>query len=451
MRVAMFLDEFPTLTETFILNQITGLLDRGHEVDLFARFRGAFPHVHADVARYDLRARTLYLEPEPRQPLRRALEALRLLLTTSRWWSPRGIACAWRILAARRRGERLPTLDLIRLASVTLGRRYDVIHCQYATIGRRVLPLIELGLVSGALVTSVRGHDITDEYHTRAGYQRLFAAGRRFLPVSGSLRALLVGLGCPAGKIEILHSGIDCTGFRYRERCRRPGEPTVLVSVARHVEMKGLEYGIRAVAAVIGSGREVEYHLVGDGPLRGRLEALIDELGIGDHVHLHGWRPHDQVVALLERAHVFLMPSVTTDGGQAEGIPNALKEAMAMGLAVVATRHGGIPELVEDGSSGWLVPERDVEALASRLQAVTDAPGSWAAISRAARHRVEEAFDRERLNDRLVAIYAAACRGDVGGGQAPVSSSGEDWMGAPGRRRGRVAHLLRSLRGRCDC
>jgi colanic acid/amylovoran biosynthesis glycosyltransferase len=409
MRIAMFLDEFPTLTETFILNQITGLLDRGHEVDLFARLRGAFPHTHGDVARYGLTARTVYLEPEPRQPLRRALQALRLLAVTPRWWSRAGVRTAWRICSARARGDRLATLDLIRLASRTLGRRYDVIHCQYATIGRRVLPLVELGLISGALVTSVRGHDVTDADRTRAGYEALFAAGSRFLPVSRSLEARLIGLGCPAEKIEIVHSGIDCTRFRYRERTREPGAPTVLITVARHAEMKGLEYAIRAVASLIESGRDVRYHVVGDGPLRGRLEALIDACGVGAHVHLHGWRPHDQVVELLEQAHLFVMPSVTTASGQAEGIPNALKEAMAMGLAIVATRHSGIPELVDHGVSGRLVAERDVEALADALARYIDDPGSWAAMSRAARDRVMREFDKEPLNDRLEAIYAAVC------------------------------------------
>jgi colanic acid/amylovoran biosynthesis glycosyltransferase len=415
MKVAMFLDEFPTLTETFILNQITGLIDRGHEVDLFARFRGAFPHAHADVARYDLRAHTWYLDPEPRHPLLRALAALRLVISTPRWWSVAGLRIAWRICSSRLRGDGLATLDLIRLASRTLGRRYDVIHCQYATIGRRVLPLMELGLISGALITSVRGHDVTDADRTRAGYESLFAAGSRFLPVSRSLQTLLIGLGCPPEKIEIVHSGIDCGRFRYRERSRAPGAPTVLITVARHVEMKGLEYAIGAVARLIESGRNVEFHLVGDGPLRDRLEARVDECGIRAHVHLHGWRPHDQVVGLLEQAHIFVMPSITTASGQAEGIPNALKEAMAMGLAIVATRHSGIPELVEDGVSGVLVAERDEAALSVVMARLIDDPGSWAVMSRAARHRVQREFDKEPLNDRLVAIYAASCGIPAGG------------------------------------
>ena len=187
----------------------------------------------------------------------------------------------------------------------------------------------------------------------------------------------------------------------------------VVATVARLVEMKGVAYGIRAIACAYECGEDVVYHIVGDGPLRGELEALSHELGIADHIRFHGALPNDAVVALLAQTHVLLAPSVTAANGETEGIPNAVKEAMACGVPIVATRHSGIPELVEDGISGYLVPERDAPALAKRLLDLSRQPECWPAMGRAARAKIERDFDSNALSDALVELYergAAAAR-----------------------------------------
>jgi colanic acid/amylovoran biosynthesis glycosyltransferase len=120
-----------------------------------------------------------------------------------------------------------------------------------------------------------------------------------------------------------------------------------------------------------------------------------------------GALPHQEIVRVCRESHVLVAPSVTASGGDVEGIPNALKEAMALGLPVVATRHGGIAELVDDGVSGFLVPERNPAALAERLGFLLDHPERWEAMGRAGRAKVEAEFDAEPLNDRLVELYRA--------------------------------------------
>jgi colanic acid/amylovoran biosynthesis glycosyltransferase len=108
---------------------------------------------------------------------------------------------------------------------------------------------------------------------------------------------------------------------------------------------------------------------------------------------------------VLAQSHILIAPSVTAADGDEEGIPNTLKEAMAMGLPVISTVHAGIPELVNDGVSGFLVPERDVEALADRLMRLVDQPETWAAMGRAGRRQIEAEFDTDRLNDDLLVLY----------------------------------------------
>jgi colanic acid/amylovoran biosynthesis glycosyltransferase len=133
-------------------------------------------------------------------------------------------------------------------------------------------------------------------------------------------------------------------------------------------------------------------------------------LGIGERVRFLGWQSQEQVREALERADLLIAASVTAENADEEGIPNVLKEAMAVGVPVVSTRHGGIPELVEDGVSGVLVPERDPEALAAQLAELAAHPERRAELAAAGRVRVERDYDIERLNDRLVTLFAGLSR-----------------------------------------
>ena len=120
---------------------------------------------------------------------------------------------------------------------------------------------------------------------------------------------------------------------------------------------EGIAQALRALRLPRDQGVRAEYRVFGDGPLRGPLAALAVELGIADRVVFEGRQGQEAVREGLTRADVLAAASVTAADGDEEGIPNVLKEAMASGMPVVATRHAGIPELVEDGISGWLVPD----------------------------------------------------------------------------------------------
>jgi colanic acid/amylovoran biosynthesis glycosyltransferase len=237
----------------------------------------------------------------------------------------------------------------------------------------------------------------------------------------------LLEAGCDRSKVVVLHSGIDCARFQYIERHHRKGEAMRIVTIGRLTEKKGIAFAIQAVAQVIASGRNLSYTIVGEGPLRAELLRLVEELDLSKHVQLLGWRTRDQVVDLIEAAHVLLAPSVTAADGDEEGIPNSVKEAMASGMQVVSTNHGGIPELVEDGVSGYLVPQRDVEAIADRLRQLIDHPQAWANMGQAARKRVMAEFDIDKLNDELVRLYAGIAKTGVqavlGGGAYSCGTS----------------------------
>ncbi|MBI3899631.1 MAG: glycosyltransferase [Gammaproteobacteria bacterium] len=382
------------------------MTERGHEVDIYVTDDSPIDAIPTEVVRHRLMARTRRISASSNRVFG-FLQLLGLMVFVG-WRAPAVIA---RIFG-RARGNGWVGVPRLLYAGLCLIRRgqpsYDVVHAQFGTYGLLAQNLVDVGACSGAVVTSFRGYDLGKAlagYHT--AYRQLFESGALFLPVSKALARRLVDAGCDPSKIQVHYSGIDCR-YPPKSADAAPVGEVHVVSVARLVEKKGIQYAIDAVARARAAGRWLRYTVVGDGPLCAELHQLIRARGVARHVHLIGAQSNLEVLRLLLTAHIFLAPSVTAADGDEEGIPVVLLEAMAMGLPALSTTHGGIPELVEHDITGWLVPERDVDALAQRLIELIDQPSLRASMGRAARARVERDFDIERSNDKLVALYCRA-------------------------------------------
>lgn len=402
------IDQFPSLSETFILNQITGLIDRGHEVDIYSDEFGNTSKVHPEVERYQLVNRTYYTKM-PSGLSRRWPKALGLLLANF-YKAPRVLGRSLNFSKYNESdyGDQGSILKCFYSAIPFLGKpRYDIIHCHYGRNGIKSLMLKEIGVSSGKLIVSFHGFDISnyvDKYGNNI-YEKLFEEGDLFLPIGESWKNRLMELGCNEEKIIVHRMGIDCSKFSFRERFPNLTRPIQLVSVARLVEKKGLEYSIRAIAKLAQNHPNIEYKIAGDGPLQNELEKLINELQVQKQVQLLGWKKQSEILEILNGADILLAPSVTSKDGDREGIPVTLMEGMARGIPVVSTYHSGIPELVQDGGSGFLVPERNVDALAEKIDYLINHPECCAMMGRAGRTFVEDKYDINKLNDRLVEIY----------------------------------------------
>ncbi|HOG45136.1 MAG TPA: glycosyltransferase [Anaerolineae bacterium] len=256
------------------------------------------------------------------------------------------------------------------------------------------------------LVTSFLGYDVSALPRRKPHvYRRLFAEGDLFLACSEATRKQLLALGCPDERLRVHHLGVDVQRIPYRERQAAPDGAVNLLLVGRMVQKKGIPYALQAFATVHRYQRRATLTVIGDGPERPAVEAQVRELGLGAAVRLLGAQPHEVVLAEMERAHIYLQPSITAANGDAEGIPVGLMEAMASGLPVVATWHAGLPELVADGQSGFLVSERNSHALAERLRHLVEHQERWSAIGRAGRAIVEERFNLQRQAAALEGLY----------------------------------------------
>jgi colanic acid/amylovoran biosynthesis glycosyltransferase len=407
MRIAFLVGHFPVLSETFILNQITGLLVRGHEVHIYGYKPDETSKVHPDVEKYQLLERTYYIPQIPKNYFLRFLKGL-AFISTNFHKAPLVLLQSLNIFKYRKRAASIRLLySVIPLLE---SQPYDIIHCQFGMYGVDGMILRDIGAIKGKLITSFRGYDIS--WYVRACgedvYDELFAKGDFFLANCEFFRQRAIKLGCDDKKIVVHGSGIDCSRFTYKPRYPHPDGKIRIATTGRLVEKKGIEYGIRAVAKVAKFHHNIEYNIIGDGHLKEHLQQVISELNVADKIKLLGWKNQKEIIEILDNTHLFVAPSITAEDGNQDAPVNTLKEAMAMGLPVIGTLHGGIPELVEDGISGFLVPERDVDAIAQKLHYFIEHPEVWEQMGRAGRVYVEEHYDINRLNDELVEIYQQA-------------------------------------------
>ena len=228
---------------------------------------------------------------------------------------------------------------------------------------------------------------------TERGYEANLRKLLRLVPLvlvrSQSIAQRLVELDCDPEKIRLNRTGIPLEEFPYLAR-RAPADGAwTIVQACRLVRKKGLSTALRAFAKFARAYPRARFVIAGEGPLRQELEQLVAQLNLRSAVIFAGFLNQSELRDLFERAHVFMHPSELPPDSNQEGIPNSMLEAMASGLPVVATRHGGIPEAVTDGVDGWLVPERDHEMLTISLCKLVQDPTGWAemglAASRAAR------------------------------------------------------------------
>jgi len=258
---------------------------------------------------------------------------------------------------------------------VLLAEGVRLIRAYFGHGGIRMLPVskkLNIPLVTsfhGALVTS-----ISKSWWYLRRQKTLFEKGDLFLARSEDTKKEMVDLGCKPEKIIVHYGGIDLNKFRFRKK-PPDGERIKILMCGRFVEKKGFEYGIRAFAKLGKIHKNVALTLIGDGKLRKKMENLVDSLNLSDSVQFLGMLPHEEVQREMEASDIFLSPNATAWDGNREGIPNTIKEAMATGLPVVSTYHAGIPELVIDKKTGFLIPEKDVDALVDRLDYLIAHPG----------------------------------------------------------------------------
>ncbi|MBU1044129.1 MAG: glycosyltransferase [Candidatus Omnitrophica bacterium] len=398
MKIAVIVTEFPALSETFILEQLVGIVKAGHELEIFATTGAAQNKQHADIEKYNLNKHIYYFPPISKNKLNRICKAFWLGLINFHK-DPLLIIKAFNL-------KRYRTCRQIYTVIPFLNKKFDIIHCHFGPNGIIGADLKLLG-VRGKLLTSFHGYDVNNYPRTYGNdvYRTLFSAGDFFTANTNFTKQQALLLGAQEDKIEIIHEGFNTDKFKFSRKELLLNQSVNLLSVGRLVEKKGHKYALIALAMVYKKFKNINYTIAGEGPLRPDLEAQADLLGINKIVKFVGNVDQAQVAKLYEQAHIFILPSITTRNFDREGQALVLQEAQACGLPVLATLHNGIPEGVIDGKTAFLVKEKDVYGLAEKLEYLVSNPQIWQKMGQAGREFVEQKFSSEVLNQQLFELY----------------------------------------------
>lgn len=391
MKIGYVLKRYPRFSETFVVNEIIALERAGVSVEIFPLGPVQESHFQADIARV-------------RAPVRRVRDHFNNSMLL------------WQLLVESRRT--LPGFrhhpevadphdaDTVGQALVLARKaRLHGIQHFHAHFGTQAATIARLAGAFAGIPYSFTAHakDIYHQYEVPVGLDEKIRDAAFTVTVSDyNLNYLRKMHGATAHNSHRIYNGLDLDRFVYRPPATHSRE---IIAVGRLVEKKGFPTLIDAIAQLRNRGIDCHCTLVGDGPLRGQLAGQIEALGLNDWVTLAGPRPQDDVIALTRNARVMVAPSIISTGGDRDGLPTILVEAMALGTPCISTSVVGIPELVRHQESGLCVPPNNADALADAIIELLSDPAKCAHLAQNARERIERDFDIHRNTRLLQALF----------------------------------------------
>jgi glycosyltransferase involved in cell wall biosynthesis len=397
LNIAYILNSYPQPSHSFIRREIRALEAQGHTVTRLAMRPGDMPLV--DAQDLEEAAATTYV-------LRAGAVALLASALRSLLGGPARFISALKLaIACGRRSEAGVFKHLIYLAEaahvVQACKAAQVTH-DHAHFGTNAATVAMLGAALGGPGYSFTVHGPEEYDAPRALSLGTKVARSKFaVAITSFGRSQLARWAGPAhwDRIKVVHCGIDPAKFP--TPLPLPDGAPRFVSIGRFVEQKGQLLALEALADLTGTHPDAHLTLIGDGEMRGEIEARIEALGLKGNITLTGWVDETRVLKELQNAHALLMPSF------AEGLHMVIMEAMAAGRLVIATYIAGIPELVQPGRTGWLVPAGDAAALAQAMRDMAQtAPEVQAQMAEAARDRVLDRHDANSEAAKLATLIA---------------------------------------------
>lgn len=407
MKIAHIVPTFPKISETFILNQIIGLQNRGHDNDIYALRNSGESIEHEVIEENELTKKTRYANC-PINKVNRILKSPLPLIKVLK--NKPGLAVE--SFNFHKYGKPSYNLENIYRASTFAPNldEYSVLHAHFGQVGN--VTRLWSNYSGTPLVVSFYGHDAYQDLENNPDkFRDLFDEAERIIVLSEDMRRTLEENGCPPNKISKTPLCVDTDRFEFSPRTIDDG-PIKILSVARLVEKKGLYYAIKAVSE-ISEEYDVQYRIAGDGPLREDLERIIQEKGLEDKIEILGWKTQGEVRELIYNSHIFILPSITASNGDKEGTPTAILEAESTGMPIISSRHSGIPEIVKDGESGFLVPEKDVNKLIEVLEETIAMKDSWNSMGETGREVVNSTHSIDAVSQNLEETYKEVIQRDI--------------------------------------
>ncbi|PIN91697.1 colanic acid biosynthesis glycosyltransferase WcaL [Candidatus Pacearchaeota archaeon CG10_big_fil_rev_8_21_14_0_10_31_9] len=402
MKIVFLVGEFPKMTETFILNQITGLIDEGYDLKIVSLNKSKDTEIAEEVKKYNLLEKTEYINV-PRDKKTRLKKAINLVLRNLALHPVKTL----KSINFFKYGKVALTLNplYVNMFFLRMKEEFDIIHCHFGQRGLYGANLKDIG-IKGKLITSFYGGDLSYfvKQTNKNIYKPLVNNGDLFLPLCSDFGDRLLKLGFDKEKIKVHHIGINLDKFSGIKHNFTEKE-TIIMTIARMVEKKGHKYLIEALPNIIKSKKNVKCIFVGSGELKESLVSLAKKLGVDKNIEFQDSVSSDKLPKLYAQAGIYVLPSNTTADGDSEGTPASIVEACASGLPIVSTYHAGIPEIVIDKVSGFLVNEKDSNNLAEKIIYLINKPKLMKDMGKVGREYVNKEYDIKIQSKKLIDHY----------------------------------------------
>lgn len=406
MKICMLTSSYPKYpgetTAPFIEEIAAGLVRRGHEVHVVAPF-------HRDVRRGQVE-RGVHLHffryaPLPVLNVWGYAESLHA-----------DVSVKGRTLAAAPLALSAAALAMLR---VTAAARFDIIQAHWV-LPNAVPAAWVAGIRRVPLVVSLHGSDVFLSEQApplSAAAAWAFRAAAGVSACSGDLRDRALRLGARPANFDVIPYGVDASAFRpspeagpqVRAELGMAPDAPLVVTVSRLVYKKGLTYLLDAFPAVLARHPDAVLAICGYGDLREDLERQAQALGIAASVRFPGQLDREQAARYIAAADVYAVPSIRDQGGNVDGLPNALLEGMGAARPIVASRVAGIPEAIDHERHGLLVPERDPQALAEAMCRLLGDRALARRLGEAARQRIVNELTWDNTAERFERLFQSAC------------------------------------------
>lgn len=404
MEILFFLYKFPVVSETFVLNQIAYFISKGYSVQIVSVFPGDDNIEHAVIKEFDLIQRTHYLlEKDSKNKVLRSISRVFSIIPI--FFNRKKL----KSLNYRKYGHYSKNLLIPSILSKNKNNFHaDVIISHFGTISVLAYQLRLLGVLNGKLAAVFHGNDISHKrtlHIFKNDYVRLCKEAEFILPISELWAKKIKSLSGREDNVHVIRMGIRTEKFIFNPKSYL-NNPIKLLSIARLTEKKGISIALQACQLLKKEKIPFHYTIIGDGPLRSKLELQVIELGLENEVFFIGSKAQEVVSSYLSISDLFLLPSVTALDGDMEGIPVVLMEAMAIGIPVISTFHSGIPELIENGVSGFLVNENDPIGIYNVIRGILNSPEDLEDICVNAKQKIDEEFEQDKSYSKMSVILS---------------------------------------------
>ncbi|SDL41481.1 colanic acid/amylovoran biosynthesis glycosyltransferase [Salinimicrobium catena] len=402
MKIAFVVGEFPVISQTFIINQIADLIDKGHEVKVFALEEIDAPLLHSKVICYNLLKITSF---KTISKSNKHLELLGCLIRNHECINFKRFFKKIKLFSYQSKSF---DFNFFRKHSWILeDQSFDIIHAHFGFTGVYMADLLSLGFFSRSrFVTTFHGYDLNPALlpQLERKYLKLFQEVDLMTVNTPYARDLLKRM-TRRKEIEVLPMGLDTDLFRRKESTSGDGHFNILF-VGRLIELKGPHLAVEILNILCGRGyKNVQLKIAGDGEMKESLLVLIDKHDLGGQVNLLGALPQERIVQIMNESDIFLLPGIYDKDRRAETQGLVIQEAQAMELPVLISDVGGMKYGIMDGETGFVIKENDLKGFADKIEFLVKNPSIKRQIGANGRNFVVDNYNSSLLGERLESIY----------------------------------------------